>query len=592
MKSLTLSLFLRAGRRGLACLAALVLFPCFIHAGEVAASPGSKPPAREVRPDRPPTDDAVSKAVAEADPGQAVFELLLAEIALRRNEVDLAVQAYTSLAQRTRDPKVMERAIEVAGFARRHDAALDIARLWLDTEPDSPSALRMLASVLVMGNRLGEAAPHLIRLLESDKAALPGNLLSLNRMFMRHPDRAAVFRLIDTVCQPFFGIAEAHYAVAAAASGAGMNERARREAGLALELRPDWERAALLQTQFLMRESREDAIAFMKDFLGRNPEAGELRLLFARVLIGERRYADAKREFDRLLRDAPDNPDLIQAVALLALQSDDRAFAEEKLEHLVTLEVRDKSAAYFYLGQIAEEDGRIDEAMSRYAQVVSGERYPAAKTRQARLLFLQGKIDEGRALLRGARTDSSEDRVQLQIAEAALLREAGLVREAFDFLEQRLADDPERPDLLYESSLLAERLNLLDLMENRLRRLIELRPDDPQAYNALGYAFADRNERLPEARRLIEKALAMAPDDAAILDSMGWVLFRQGDLPGALAYLERSWDQREDPEIGAHLGEVLWRMGRRDEAQRLLEDVQKKFPSNAVLSETVRRLVP
>jgi tetratricopeptide (TPR) repeat protein len=592
MKSLTLSLFLRTGWRRFACLAALVLFPCFAHAGEAVASPGSKQSVREVRPDRPPTDDAAPKVAREADPGQAVFELLLAEIALRRNQVDLAVQAYTSLAQRTRDPKVMERAIEVAGFARRHDTALNIARLWLDTEPDSPSAMRMLTSVLVTGNRLGEAAPHLIRLLESDRAALPGNLLGLNRMFMRHSDRVAVFRLIDTVCQPFFGIAEAHYAVAAAASGAGMNERARREAGLALELRPDWERAALLQTQFLMRESREDAIAFMEDFLGRNPEAGELRLLFARVLIGERRYADAKREFDRLLRDAPDNPDLVHAVALLALQSDDRAFAEEKLEHLVTLEVRDKSAAYFYLGQIAEEDGRVDEAMSRYAQVVSGERYAAAKTRQARLLFLQGKIDEGRALLRGARTDRSEERVQLQIAEAALLREAGLVQEAFDFLEQRLADDPERPDLLYESSLLAERLNLLDLMESRLRRLIELRPDDPQAYNALGYAFADRNERLPEARRLIEKALAMAPDDAAILDSMGWVLFRQGDLPGALAHLERSWDQREDPEIGAHLGEVLWRMGRRDDARRLLEDVQKKFPSNAVLSETVRRLVP
>ena len=175
------------------------------------------------------------------------------------------------------------------------------------------------------------------------------------------------------------------------------------------------------------------------------------------------------------------------------------------------------------------------------------------------------------------------------IAEAALLRENGRIQEAFDFLEQQIAENPEQTDLLSESALMEERLNKLDLMENRLRNLIELRPDNPNAYNALGYAYADRNERLPEARQLIEKALALAPDDAAILDSMGWVLFRQGDLPGALSYLERSYGKHEDPEIAAHLGEVLWVIGRQEEARRLLSEAQKKFPSNTVLSDTVRR---
>jgi tetratricopeptide (TPR) repeat protein len=581
MKSLTLlNLSL------LACLT-LVLPPCFAHAGE-AASPGRKPPAREAR--RPAQAPAAREA--EEDPGQAVFEVLLAEIALRRNDVDLAVQTYANLALRTRDPKIMERAVEVAGFARRYGVALDTARLWLDTEPASQDALRMLASVLIMSDQLNEAAPYLIRLLESDKAALPVNLLGLNRMFVRRPDRAAVFRLVDAVCRPFFGIAEAHYAVAVAASGAGMSERVRRELDQALELRPDWEAAGLFKAQSLMPESREEAIDFMNGFLERHPEAGQLRLLLARVLFGDRRYADAKREFDRLLRDAPDDPEIVYSAAMLALQSGDRALAEEMLERAIALGGPDKSAAYFFLGQIAEEDQRIDEAMSRYAQVLPGEYYPAAKSRQARLLSQQGKIDEARALLRDARTDRPGDRVRLQIAEAALLREAGQIREAFDFLEQRLADDPEQPDLLYETSLLAESMNRLDLMESRLRRLIELRPDDPQAYNALGYAFADRNERLPEARQLIEKALSLSPDDAAILDSMGWVLFRQGDLPGALSYLERSHGQREDPEIAAHLGEVLWTMGRQDDARRLLADAQKKFPSSDVLSRTVCRLAP
>jgi tetratricopeptide (TPR) repeat protein len=572
---------------------ALLLGP-LAYAGEAAAAP-AKPPAREARRPAPPPEK-VAAPEADGDEtalGQVVYQLLLAEIALQRGDVELAVKAYADLAARTRDPQIMERAIEVAGFARRFDIAAEIARRWLEDDPSSPRAQKMLAGVLVMSNRLDELAPHLIRMLESDKAALPDNLLGLNRMFVRNPDRAAVFRLIDTVCRPFFGLAEAHYAVALAASGAGQGERAKQEARRALELRPEWEMAAFLLAQVLMRESRDGALDFMASFLERNPGANQVRLLYARSLVAERRYGDARSQFDRLLQASPDNPEIVYSVAVLALQFDDKVLAEAQLKHFVALDnVPDRSAAYYYLGQIAEEDKRIDEALSRYAQVVSGEHYLPAQMRRARLLFEQGKPDEARALLRSVRTDKSEERVQMQIAEAALLREAGRVQEAFDFLELKLTENPEQHDLMYETALLAERLNKMALMETRLRRLIELRPDNPQAYNALGYAYADRGERLPEARQLIEKALALAPDDAAILDSMGWVLFRQGDLPGALSYLERSYGQREDPEIAAHLGEVLWSMGRQDDARRLLLGAQQKFPANAVLSETVRRLAP
>jgi tetratricopeptide (TPR) repeat protein len=450
----------------------------------------------------------------------------------------------------------------------------------------------MLTSVLIMSNKLDELAPHLIRMLESNKATLPRNLLGLNPMFARSTDRLAVFRLLDTVCQPFFGLAEAHYAVALAATSARMSERARRETARALELRPEWETAALLYAQLLMGESRDEAIEFMENFLESHPDAAEARLLLARVLVGERRYTDARRQFDRLLRDAPDDPDVIFSVAMLALQFDDKTLAETQLKNFIALDkALDRSAAYYFLGQIAEDDRRIDEAMSHYAEVVYGEHYLVARARQAYLLFERGKIDEGRELLRNTRTGKPGERIRMQITEAALLRDAGRLQEAFDFLEQRLAENPEQSDFLYETALLAERLDKRDLMESRLRRLIGLRPDDPQAYNALGYSYADRNERLPEARQLIEKALSLAPDDAAILDSMGWVLFRQGKLPEALSYLERAYGKREDPEIAAHLGEVLWTMGRQDDARRLLKDAQKRFPPNAVLSETVRKFV-
>jgi tetratricopeptide (TPR) repeat protein len=574
-------------------LAVLLLLPGVpLHAGE-AVSP-SEDPARESRYPAPIPDNAAAPdAWDETALVQAVYEVLLAEVALQRGNVDLTVQTYERLVSRTRDPRIMERLIEVAGFAQRFDLALETARLWLEIDPASQRAEKMLTGVLIMSNRLDELAPHLIRILESNKAALPGNLLGLNRMFVRNNNRPAVFRLIDTVCQPFFGIAEAHYSVALAASSARMSERARQEVRRALELRPEWEMAVLLQAQLLMEESRGEAINFLENFLESHPDARQARLMLARALIEERRYTDARRQFDRLLQDSPDDPDLVYSVAVLALQFDDKALAEVHLKRFVALDnAPDRNAAYYFLGRIAEGDARAEEAMTHYTQVVSGEHYLMARMRQAHLLLEQGKIDEGRELLRNARTDSPEESVQMQIAEAVLLRDAGRVQEALDLLERHLAEHPGQADLMYETALLAERLNQPELMENRLRRLIELRPDYPNAYNALGYAYADRNERLPEARQLIEKALALSPDDAAILDSMGWVLFRQGELAEALAYLERSYGKHEDPEIAAHLGEVLWTMGRQDDARRFLSDAQKKFPSSAVLSETVRRLIP
>jgi len=574
-----------------AALAVALTLPA--QAEDVNLSARKAPAARQANPPSPaPSVAPTAETQAELSAGQTVFQVLLAEIALQRGDLELASQAYANLSLRTRDPQVMERTIEVAGYARRFDLARETARLWLDVDPASKRAQRMLVSMLILSNQLEELPPHLIAMLESDRGALAENLLGLNRMFARSTDRLAVFRLIDKVCQPFFGIAEAHYAVAVAASSAGQGERAKHEIQRALELRPDWEMAAFFQAQLLLRESPAEAIVFLEGFLQRNPNAREAELLLARALVGERRYADAKRHFDQLLQAYPDSPEVVYAVAILALQQDDKTLAETQLKHFVSLKGTEKSPAYYYLGQIAEEGRRTDEALAYYAQVVSGEHYLPAQMRRARILAQQGQLDRGRDVLRNARTEDAEQRVQLYVAEAALLREAKRPEEAFDLLESRLAEQPEQPDLMYETALMAERLNKLELMEVRLRRLIELRPDNPQAYNALGYAYADRNERLVEARQLIEKALALAPDDGFILDSMGWVLFRQGDLPGALAYLERSYAKREDPEIAAHLGEVLWAMGRQDDARRLLLDAQKNHPTNEVLAETIRKLVP
>lgn len=524
---------------------------------------------------------------------QVVYQVLLAEIALRRGQGELASQAYADLAVRTGDPQVMERAVEIAGHARRYDLAVAIARKWVEIEPTSERAQKMLTSTLVAANQLDDLAPHLIRLLEADKEQLAANLLGLNRLLARYPDRRAVFVLVDQVCVPFHGMAEAHYALALAASSAGEKERARAESRRAMELKPDWEMAALLEAQLLAQDfSAAEAIGAMQRFVERNPKAREVRLHLARALVGEKRYGDAKAQFDDLLNDYPNSPEIVYPVAILALQQNDIALAEKQLKHLVTLEFPDKKVAYYYLGQIAEENKRPVDAVNYYERVTAGEQYLPAQLRMASLLGEAGKLDEARSKLREASRKTPKDSVQLAIAEAQLLRDAKRVQEAFDLLHGDLLKQPEQPELLYETALLAERLGRLELMESYLRKLIAIKPDSVQAYNALGYSFAEHNMRLPEARELIEKALKLSPNDAFILDSLGWVHYRQGDLAVALSTLERAYGLRADPEIAAHLGEVLWMMGRKDEARSTWREALKKNPGNQVLDDVTRKFNP
>ena len=524
--------------------------------------------------------------------GQVVYQLLLAEVALQRGKAEFASQAYADLAVRTRDPGILARAIEVAGYARRYDLVLDLARLWLQVEPDSKRAQQVLVGVMILSNQFDGLAPQLIRMLEADKEALPGNLLALNRMFARSQDRQAVLQLIIKICATFLDLPEAHYAIAMAASAAGDNPRALAETRRALELRPDWEAAALLEAQLLAQKSPAEAIAALQRFVDRHPKAREVQLHLARALVGEKRYGEAKLQFEQLLLTYPNNPDVVFPVAILALQENDRKLAETQFKHLVTLDIPDKSAAYYYLGQLAEEGKRADEALADYRQVGPGEHYLPAQLRSASILGNQGKVEEARRQLREAATKNPQLRVQLSITEATLLRDAKQTEAALALLDQELSTQPEQPELLYESALLAEKLGRVEIMESRLRKLIELQPENAQAYNALGYSYADRNLRLPEARQLVEKALQLSPNDPFILDSMAWVLYRQGDHEGALALLQRALALRPDPEIAAHTGEVLWMLGRKEEAQRTLREAHKRDPANEVLNEAIKKFSP
>jgi tetratricopeptide (TPR) repeat protein len=247
---------------------------------------------------------------------------------------------------------------------------------------------------------------------------------------------------------------------------------------------------------------------------------------------------------------------------------------------------------YLYLGQVAEEQKKFDEARANYRRIEAGPQYMPAQSRIARSFAKEGRIAEGRGHLQGLNAINNEQRVQIILAEAQMLREAGQNREAFEVLEKGLDRLPNHPDLLYDFAMAAEKVSRMDLLESNLKKVIQLKPDHAHAYNALGYSLADRNERLAEARDLIEKALKIAPDDAMIIDSMGWVLYRLGDLERARELLARAYALMPDAEIGAHLGEVLWKLGRTAEADRIWREALARTPDNETLKNTIKRFKP
>ena len=524
--------------------------------------------------------------------GRTVFQVLLGEFALQRGDSSLSSDAWADLAVRTRDPQVISRATEVAGLARQYDRALELTRLWLEVEPDSTKARQTQSTLLVMANRIDELAPQLSALLEKDPAALPGNLMHLNRMLARHNDKQAVQKLVDRLAQPYENVPEAHFAMAQAAANAGDNLRALAETERALALRPDWESAALARAQLQAGRSHATAIDGLNDFVGRNPVARDARLMLARLLIGERRYDESRKQFDRLVLDNPDNPEVIYPVAMLALQQGDTKTGRTQLERLLTTEFQDKSTVHFFLGQLDQEQKQTAAALEHYRQVTAGEQFIPARSRAAQILMQQGKAEEARQLLRDTRGNNAGERTQLTLAESQLLREAGRHNDAYIVLETALTSQPDNPDLLYETALTAERIGKPELLEAHLKHLLELKPDHAHALNALGYSLADRNQRLDEARELIARALVLSPDDAFIMDSMGWVLYRQGKLAEALQTLERAYGLKADPEIAAHLGEVLWQLDRRDEARRILRDAAQKHPENEALAAAVKKFLP
>lgn len=528
---------------------------------------------------------------------QILYQLLASEVAVQRGQPSAAAASYLTLARQTRDPRLARRAVELALAERSLDRAAAAAQIWLETSPNSKLASQTLETLYLTNGQYTLAEPLLAgRLAEARTAGTLSDVYpQVTRVLLRSPDRTASYALIERVAAPDSAVPEAWLARAALAHAADDFTSAMQASQRAVELKPDSEEAVVAAARYAQRtpDGTKIGITLLRQFLAKQPKAREARFALGRLYASDGSYPLAREQLERLLAEEPNSPATLFTLAQIAYQAKQPREAEKYLLQYVQLPSgvqRDDGMAYLFLAQLAEDEKRLPQAIDWLGRIESGEQFLPALVRRAVLLGRLDRLDDARALLHQASVSTNRDRVQLTIAEAQILRDANRQQDAFDVLDRALEKLPNNPDLLYEHALTAERLGRIDVMETGLRKLIELRPDHAHAHNALGYSLADRNMRLPEALALIEKALSLAPDDAHILDSMGWVHFRMGNLDRALEYLHKAYKLRPEVEIAAHLGEVLWAAGRTDEARRLWRDARVREPNNETLNGTLARL--
>lgn len=542
---------------------------------------------------------AATPVVEEAGtPAQVVFGVVLAEIALKRDKPQIALAAYADLALKYNDPEIFRRTFEIAALNRQPELMLEAARLWVNKEPDSTDALNVMASTQILVGRYAEAQPFLLRyfaLLPADRRSQ--ELLRLGQRFPAQADPQRARELVDAVTAPYQSLSDAQLARAQAALRAGDDAAALAAVQNARRLQPDSESAVLLNAQILSRRSPAAVLTVFADYLASYPNAAAIRAVYAQQLLSADKFADARIQLQQLVAQPDIAPEPLFAAAAIAIQAQDPPLAIEALQRLLTIDSVDASLIEYNLGLAYESQAELAKSRSEqqgvapadanaelhYLKVLPGEYYISARMRAANLLARQGDVNAARALLQTTPAQDAATRAELVIGEATLLRDGGDAAGAFRLVESALKKNPSSVLLRYELGMLAERTGRMTLFEQSMRDVIKRDPKYAQAYNALGFAYADRNVRLKESRALLDKALALAPNDPFILDSMGWLYYREKNYGKALEFLNRAAALRLDPEIIEHQVVVLKAMGRADDAARVWRVGVQQFPDNEAL---------
>ncbi len=548
------------------------------------SAPDSSPPVDEAAA-APPTE---TPAAAGSFSRETLYALLVAELAGQRNRFDIAMDNYVQQATITQDPGVAERGFRISEYLGAEQASLETALIWARNAPGNLDAQRAAAVQLARSGRYEESLEYMEKVLqgqgdthfdflalsaaETDPDTRSGLLQSFDQLLAKHPDNP----------QLAFGKAVL------------LQQDGRPDEALALLQKMPTDQqpvpSTLLHARLLHSLGRgEDALAILERNLKKHPDDKRLRLTYARLLVEQKRLDEAMGEFATLVQQYPGDDDLRLSMALVCLEAGAWREATVYLKELIERGSH-LDAAYFNLGRAYRELDKPKLALAAFEQVGAGNEYLPARLMQSDLLFDLGRGDEARASLAQARSEQPDYAIQLYLIEIEALSEQDQTEAAWQLAEQALAEFPEDLNLLYARAMLAEKRGDLAQLENDLRLIIEREPDNAMALNALGYTLTDKTSRHAEALELIEQAYRLNAGDPAILDSLGWVHFRLGELEKAERYLRQAYEQFPDHEVAAHLGEVLWTRGQQREARSVWSEALQQDPDSAILRETVLRL--
>lgn len=532
--------------------------------------------------------DVTDKPIPErAIPDDAVYALLLAEFAIRRKAYDVALDNYMELAPRLRDKGISAHTTHLSQYMQREPEALEAVTLWTELEPDNAEANHTRGNLLIRKGDPIAALPHLaIAQRAGKKVHFPALLSGFRKL--NSQQREQLLNGIDTLAGEFPDNTKLALTQALGRAEAKQYPQARNHLDRLFALEPDNQQAMVLEAKVLIEQKAEQPFSRIEAALKDNDSNNELRLQYARLLTGSD-MAAARKQFEILSANSPRDGDLLFSLALINREQGDNLAAAAYLRQVLALDQRVDEANY-YLGRISEDKEDANEALSYYMRVEESNQYMAATSRIGRILLERGDLTRSADWLEKQRKENPNRAEQLYSLEADLLALHGENKSALALLGTALKNYPESAALLYARAMLRERQNDLIGMEDDLRAILQDDPMNTTALNALGYVLANRTDRYEEALSLVSRALELQPNEPAILDSMGWVLFRTGRVDEALAYLQRAYADFPDPEVAAHLGEVLWVKGETEEAVNIWQAASLKDPQHKILNETLQRL--
>lgn len=519
----------------------------------------------------------------------ALYQLLVAEVAGYRQDYETALIKYMEMAEQTRDAGVAARATRLANYLKRHDMTLKAAQIWAEVEPDNIDAHRHSADQLMRSGDLEGAVRHMeavmnlgglanfdvfaYRAANLDDLSRNSLLTAMTELLERHPDNIQL-KFARGVLLEQKGELEAALVVA--------NEL--------LENKTTTNVITLKVNSLKGLHRSDDAITFLKQIID-NGEGNtrRLRLMYARFLFEGSRLDDAKVQYEFVLKETPNDGDVLFALALVAMEQKEDDKAKTYFQQMIRWNRR-VGEAHFYLGSLAEKNAQTPEALREYRQVRQGYEFLPAQARIARLMLEQGRLKEMQSYFKNLRARNPAQASQLVMIEVRSLSVREMSSAVFELLDETVDANPGSVELLYFRAMTGQKFGFMDVLERDLKAVIDLQPENSEALNALGYTLTDQMGRHEEALGLIERALAIKPDEPAFIDSMGWVQFRLNNLEEAIIQLRRALDLFVNDEVAAHLGEALWSAGEKIEANKIWLKALDIKPDSKILKEVIERL--